>query len=178
MAKKSKSVSAAAGKRQPAACIIPELLYLGPVSATSNSGFLEREGITHILSIGRSPNARDPSIQYERLGLLDSQDADIRPVVDKACAFIDSVLASNGKVLVHCSAAISRSPAIVAAYLIKRLGMTLAGSLEKLVEARGAVAPNQGFLSQLADIEKECASGYEAGERTAVDQLGQDASHA
>ncbi|KAK3321360.1 protein-tyrosine phosphatase-like protein [Cercophora scortea] len=146
-------------KQPPAACIIPNLLYLGPVSAASNTTFLAREGITHVLSIGKSPASRIEGIIYERLGLTDAEDSDIGPVVTNACDIIDGAERSGGKVLVHCSAAISRSPTVVAAYLMRRRGVTLRESLVRLVEGREAVAPNRGFLRQLCEMERELFGG-------------------
>jgi len=159
MAKKKKPTQALSNNKQVAACIVPDFLFLGPVSSTSNSQFLSTKGITHILSIGKRPVGHIDTIHYERLGLTDEEDSDIRPVVEKACNIIDAVSSSHGKVLIHCSAAISRSPTIVAAYLMMRCGMTLRAALEKLVEARDAIAPNPGFCRQLANIEKELFSG-------------------
>ncbi|KAK3349765.1 protein-tyrosine phosphatase-like protein [Lasiosphaeria hispida] len=145
--------------KQPAACIVPGLLYLGPVSATSNSAFLAREGITHVLSIGKSPASRIEGVTYERLSLTDEEDSSIGPIAIKACEIIDMAASTGGKVLVHCSAAISRSPTIVAAYLMKSRSMSLREALETLVAARGSVAPNPGFMRQLSDMEKELFDG-------------------
>jgi len=165
MAKKRATVSKKVREtvnKPPASCVIPDLLYLGPVSATSNTGFLSREGITQILSIGKSPAAQIEGTSYLRLGLTDEEESDITEVVQRACEFIDAAAVSGDeKVLVHCSAAISRSPTIVAAYLMKRRGMTLRESLQALVKARSVVSPNPGFLRQLSDMEME-----EKGERS------------
>ncbi|KAK1757072.1 protein-tyrosine phosphatase-like protein [Echria macrotheca] len=145
--------------KQPAACILPDLLYLGPVSATANTAFLERQGITHILSVGRGPASHIPGITYARLTLTDHESSSIKHCTNKACELIDAVLNSNGRVLVHCVAGISRSPTMIAAYLMKRLGMTLRESLTLLVEARAVVAPNPGFLRQLSEMEKDIFNG-------------------
>ncbi len=140
-------------------CIIPDLLYLGPVSATSNKAFLEKEGITHVLSVGKAPAARIDGISYEKLSLTDEESSNIDFSVSRACEIIDAAAASRGKVLVHCVAAISRSPTIIAAYLMKKRGMSLRESLETLVRARDAVSPNPGFLRQLSEMEKEIFGG-------------------
>ncbi|KAK0707825.1 protein-tyrosine phosphatase-like protein [Lasiosphaeris hirsuta] len=145
--------------KQPAACIMPDLLYLGPVSATSNGAFLAREGITHVLSIGKSPASRIDGITYERLSLTDEEHSIIEPVATRASEIIDKAASAGGKVLVHCSAAISRSPTIVAAYLMKSRGMSLREALEVVAAARESVAPNPGFMRQLGDMEKELFDG-------------------
>lgn len=147
------------GTKSPAACILPSLLYLAPASTTSNTPFLQHHGITHVLSIGKSPASHLPGITYLRLPLTDTPSSPIKATIDKACEFIDAAAVSNGRVLLHCSAAISRSPAVVAGYLIKRRGMTLRESLELLVGVRAVVAPNRGFLRQLGEMEREVFGG-------------------
>ncbi|KAL5518545.1 hypothetical protein ACEPAH_227 [Sanghuangporus vaninii] len=57
------------------------------------------------------------------------------------------------KILVHCSAAVSRSPSIVAAYLMSEHGMSLRESLGRIVRARPAVNPNPGLFAQLKEME-------------------------
>ncbi|KAK3316773.1 hypothetical protein B0H66DRAFT_562138 [Apodospora peruviana] len=67
-------------------------------------------------------------------------------------------LSSDGssRVLIHCSAAISRSPAVVTGYLIRRRGMSLGEGLKVLKGARGRqVNPNKRFMRQLEEIERE-----------------------
>jgi atypical dual specificity phosphatase len=58
----------------------------------------------------------------------------------------------NVSLISHC---ISRSPMMVAAYLIKRHGMSLRPALGKVIHARPQVSPNLGFLQQLKEMEME-----------------------
>ena len=44
---------------------------------------------------------------------------------------------------------------VVAAYLMKRKGMTLKGALGQIIRARPQVSPNPGFLQQLKEMEME-----------------------
>ncbi|KAF2808729.1 phosphatases II [Mytilinidion resinicola] len=140
--------------------ILP-FLFLGPVSATSNGPFLTSAHVTHILSIGKSPapNPTAAAITYHRLGLLDKASADMAAVVAQSVAIIDAVERDGGVVLVHCSAAISRSLAVVAAYLMLRRGKTLRAALEELTRGGAVVAPNAGFLRQLGAMEESGVGG-------------------
>ncbi|KAK0702468.1 protein-tyrosine phosphatase-like protein [Apiosordaria backusii] len=131
-------------------------LYLSPASATSpkSTPSLLQNGITTVFSIGKSPLFLHPEITYHRLPLLDSENVSIIPTVEKACEIIDNVEKQGKKVLVHCSAGISRSPAVIAGYLIRRKGMTLEGAMDVIKGGRGVVRPNKGFMEELEEMEK------------------------
>ena len=85
---------------------------------------------------------------------------------------------NTGRILVHCSAGMSRSPTIVAAFLMKRRQMTLMQALKQIVDVRPQVCPNPGFIQQLKDLEIELyglsASSLEVDElpKREKDRLG------
>ncbi|KAJ7151518.1 protein-tyrosine phosphatase-like protein [Mycena filopes] len=150
------------GSAQPAASLIYPSIYLGPCSAASSKPFLSVNSITHVLSVGATPKENVDGIVYHRISITDSPSSAISKVCEEACAFIDTALGSKnkdknetGKILVHCSAGISRSPMIVAAYLMKRRGMSLRAALGQIVRARPQVVPNAGFIGQLKELELE-----------------------
>ncbi|CAF3493530.1 unnamed protein product [Rotaria socialis] len=62
---------------------------------------------------------------------------------------------NNENVLVHCQAGISRSSAIVLAYLLKYQQKTLLAAYGYLTERRHLAEPNGCFLLQLIRYEKE-----------------------
>ncbi|KII86714.1 hypothetical protein PLICRDRAFT_265916 [Plicaturopsis crispa FD-325 SS-3] len=128
-------------------------LYIGPRISTSAS-FLSSHHITHVLSIGATPQSSLPNVTYHRLSLSDDHTSSIDQVVADASKIIDAVAATpSGRVLVHCSAAVSRSPTIVTAYLVTKQGMPLKAALGLLVAARPAICPNPGFIAQLKALE-------------------------
>ncbi|GAA0157990.1 hypothetical protein LIER_15128 [Lithospermum erythrorhizon] len=55
----------------------------------------------------------------------------------------------QGSVLVHCFAGVSRSAAIVTAYLMRSENLTREDALESLRKSCPSVGPNDGFLEQL-----------------------------
>ena len=142
-----------------ASAILPNALYLGPCSAARSSRpFIKSERITHVLSIGITPWPRADDVVYHRLALADSTTSSIETTLKLAIEFIDAALESTkgaGRILVHCSAGVSRSPTIVVGYLMKKRGMTLKEALGQVVRARPQVSPNSGFLRQLKELEVE-----------------------
>ncbi len=62
----------------------------------------------------------------------------------------------TNKILVHCSAGISRSPTLVLAYMIKKHHMKLDDAFHKMRQLRQIVDPNVSFIIQLRDWETKC----------------------
>ncbi len=60
----------------------------------------------------------------------------------------------SGKVLVHCREGVSRSATLVVAYLMLKEGMTVQDAIRTVRESR-EICPNEGFLQQLCDFDKE-----------------------
>jgi atypical dual specificity phosphatase len=153
-------------KGPPADKITP-YMFLGPLSSASNESFLKANGISHILSIGTTPDRHFDHIAYERLALNDDLHSDIESTVDRATAFIDSARSRETNVLLHCSAGISRSPTIATAYLVAKDDMSLKEALGTVVRARPQVSPNRGFITALKLIEER----YRGSVSLDVDEL-------
>ncbi|KAI0724975.1 protein-tyrosine phosphatase-like protein [Fomitopsis betulina] len=156
-----KRQKAQAGSSTEAVSLILPSLYLGPCSAASNKPFLEANTITHVLSIGSTPASKVDGVVYHRLSLNDTATSLLSKVTDEACRMIDGAVSSKGKgggkgkILVHCSAGISRSPSLVVAYLMKSRGMSLKEALGQVARARPQVSPNPGFLRQLKELDQD-----------------------
>jgi predicted protein tyrosine phosphatase len=107
-----------------------------------------------MISIGCLPDHQgdDKSISYHRLSLLANPDVDMITVIKLATAIINDAKLLE-KVLVHCAAAISHSPAVLAGYLMPEEGMSLRETLGMLARAKSRARPNDGFLRQLREVE-------------------------
>ncbi|KAJ8397237.1 hypothetical protein AAFF_G00440710 [Aldrovandia affinis] len=81
------------------------------------------------------------------------------PPSARLCDHFESVaerIHSNrtGGTLVHCAAGMSRSPALVMAYLMRYKGVTLRQAHDWVRDCRPFIRPNAGFWRQLLDYEK------------------------
>lgn len=63
-----------------------------------------------------------------------------------------STLLSSGKVFVHCAMGVSRSGALVLAYLMIHQGLSLTEAITA-VRLNRDIGPNTGFLEQLRKLE-------------------------
>ena len=85
--------------------------------------------------------------------MLDYEAYDARSALIMGAKFIASAVDANHPVLVHCAQGVSRSVAVVAAYLMRHKGMRLADALALLKSRRKFCYPNIGFLLQLMEME-------------------------
>lgn len=88
-----------------------------------------------------------------RISVEDVDYADLLIHLPYACNFIDHALRSQGVVLVHCVQGLSRSAAVIAAYLMYSQHIRAADAMEIVRRARDQVWINPGFQEQLVLFE-------------------------
>jgi len=156
-------------EKLPHACQVVPGLWLGSLYDAMDEEYVDREKITHAVS---GTLAEDPFHgKVQRLiAIVDDEDpGDIWKWFEQVCEFIDEALAGGGHVLVHCEWGVSRSPTLVAAYLMRKDKITPEKALDRLKELRDCVHPNKNFLGALdewsgtlkvKDGEDEHAGGF------------------
>lgn len=133
---------------------ITDKIYLGNEDAQRSKDLLKEFGITHILVCAYGIKQFFPNeFIYKSVDLDDSIKQDLTEYIPEAIKFIDSA----ERIFVHCQAGISRSPAIVIAYLIYREKMTYEQAKAFVKERRRCINPNSGFESQLIKYQKKSA---------------------
>jgi len=121
-------------------------LYLGDREDSKNYGRLVREGFTHILNCAKElPCCFPDDFHYLKIGLEDP-DPNFSNHIKMICEFIDAGR-REGKVMVHCTAGVSRSPAVVLAYLCY-LGNSFQQAL-KILQEQVYTNPDESFLEQI-----------------------------
>ncbi|XP_008060709.1 dual specificity protein phosphatase 16 [Carlito syrichta] len=135
--------------------ILPNL-YLGCQRDVLNKELMQQNGIGYVLNASNTCPKPDfiPESHFLRVPVNDSFCEKILPWLDKSVDFIEKAKASNGCVLVHCLAGISRSATIAIAYIMKRMDMSLDEAYRFVKEKRPTISPNFNFLGQLLDYEK------------------------
>ncbi|KAG8587735.1 hypothetical protein GDO81_005767 [Engystomops pustulosus] len=106
--------------------IIPGLLFLGDLQQASNIHIQKDLKIKSHVNVSLEPtNLALPSGQEFHIPVPDSCDSDLLQFFPNACKFIDSHMATNCAVLVFSKLGISRSSALLIAYLIHYRKCTL-----------------------------------------------------
>lgn len=134
--------------------IVPGL-YLSSYGGASNIDYLKRIGITDIINLSDKENVAPTEFNYHRIQIADDPDADIKQYFAITNSIIDSVLETGGKVLVHCTAGVSRSPTIILAYLMVKNGYYMEEAFNFVYEKRRVIHPNEGFIQQLEQYTNE-----------------------
>ncbi|XP_069759847.1 dual specificity protein phosphatase 16 isoform X2 [Narcine bancroftii] len=136
--------------------ILPHL-YLGCQRDVLNKELMQQIDIAYVLNASNTCPKPDfiPESHFLRVPVNDSFSEKILPWLDKSVEFIEKAKASNGRVLVHCLAGISRSATIAIAYIMKRMDMSLDEAYRFVKEKRPTISPNFNFLGQLLEFEKK-----------------------
>uniref|UniRef100_UPI003AAF54C7 dual specificity protein phosphatase 13B n=1 Tax=Centroberyx gerrardi TaxID=166262 RepID=UPI003AAF54C7 len=135
-------------------------LYIGNESVARDKATLSSLGVTHIVNAAAGPHRintgqqfySELQVEYHGVEAADHPQFNLQPHFSPAAHFIDNALKQNGKVLVHCAMGVSRSGALVLAYLMICQGLRL---VEAIVAVRlnRDVGPNSGFLEQLRQLD-------------------------
>ncbi|KAH8868931.1 Dual specificity protein phosphatase 10 [Schistosoma japonicum] len=137
------------------ACIsqILPFLYLGNARDSQDVDLIRRLNVTHIINVSDSlpmPFRRLNRIQYLHIPASDTTKQNLLPSFDRAVQFIEKARKRNGVVLVHCFAGVSRSVAVVIAYLLyNNRGLNVYKALEYVQARRSVAGPNLHFMGQL-----------------------------
>ncbi|EGO02170.1 hypothetical protein SERLA73DRAFT_177969 [Serpula lacrymans var. lacrymans S7.3] len=136
--------------------IIEGKLYLGNIQAARSSRSLSERKISHIISVCSDQiPAEDPASGFThlRINVEDVDHADLLIELPRACRFIDKAIHNGGTVLVHCVQGLSRSAAVVAAYLMCTRRIRSTQALDIIRQAREQIWLNPGFQEQLVLFE-------------------------
>ncbi|KAL1338369.1 hypothetical protein HN51_033018 [Arachis hypogaea] len=96
---------------------------------------------------------RDLKLVRMAVPLKDTENEDLLDYLEVCIDFIDRSR-KEGSVLVHCFAGVSRSAAVITAYLMRMENLSLEDALESLRKSYEFVCPNDGFLEQLRMFEE------------------------
>lgn len=134
-------------------------IYIGQGRTTLYAGLLAQLGITHILSIGRTPHGPVKNAKFEKLEITDIPDqsnADIVRHFQTCFDFYSKVVEKKGKVYVHCEMGCSRSATIAIAIIrSSKQKDTLQASYDLVKSKRQWIALNNGFQEQIKNFFKE-----------------------
>ncbi|XP_026887547.2 dual specificity protein phosphatase 14 [Electrophorus electricus] len=133
---------------------ITPTLFLSGADAPLNQALMTRKGITLIVNATLSHSCpRYPGVECLRVAVADVPGAHLGEHFDRVAARIHGNRA--GGTLVHCAAGMSRSPALIMAYLMKYRGATLQQAHSWVQRSRPCIRLNAGFWEQLLDYEKK-----------------------
>ncbi|XP_047458965.1 dual specificity protein phosphatase 13A family protein [Mugil cephalus] len=141
-------------------------LFLGDMFMSHDKFGLYSLGITHVLNAAHgklcckgSDDFYGTTVKYYGVPANDLPTFDLSPYFYPAAEFIHQALTSGGKVFVHCAVGVSRSAALVLAYLMIHHHLSLLSSIRILQQKRW-IFPNRGFLRQLIGLDRKLQESH------------------
>ncbi|XP_030297357.1 dual specificity protein phosphatase 13 [Sparus aurata] len=140
-------------------------LYLGDMFMSHDKLGLWQLGVTHVLNAAHgklcckgSDDFYGTTVKYYGVPANDLPTFDLSPFFYPAAEFIHQALTSGGKVFVHCAVGVSRSAALVMAFLMIHHHLSLLSSV-RCVQQKRWIFPNRGFLRQLIALDRKLLEG-------------------
>uniref|UniRef100_A0A0K0FM98 Protein-tyrosine-phosphatase n=1 Tax=Strongyloides venezuelensis TaxID=75913 RepID=A0A0K0FM98_STRVS len=116
--------------------------------------------ITHIIDCTNIPKTKKfEGIKYLEIPINDKEVEKIEKYFDSVIEFIKETKDSNGKVLIYCSAGVSRSPTLAMVSLIALENVSLQEAYHHINTIRPIISPNTGFWRQMIDFEMKFKNG-------------------
>jgi len=138
---------------------ITDQIFLGSKTVSENKQLLDQNGITHILNCAGSicPVYFPDDYTYKTLYLRDGVKEDIVCLLYDIIEWIDDIVCSGEKLLVHCQQGVSRSSAMTIGYMMWKLGWHYDEVQKFVKDRRGVSSPNPGFICQLIFLSSRLA---------------------
>jgi protein-tyrosine phosphatase len=134
-------------------------IYLGDIGSLKSLAKCEEEEqkdwvVVSLLEERESKDVTFPEYVEERilLNVPDDPDYNILEYAHAVYKFIDESLEKDKTILIHCAAGISRSPTVLAYYLMVSRGINVGDALDIIRLARPTIGPNYGFRTQLESV--------------------------
>lgn len=128
-------------------------LFLGSQNVVYDFDIMNSFHITHVLSLGIKPLTLDVNVVHKYVDLLDVPESGLLDCLEECFCFMDHALNAGEHVYVHCNAGVSRSPAVVIAYLMKTKRISYEQAFFQVKQKRNVINPNPGFVQQLKQYE-------------------------
>ena len=144
--------------------ILPHLV-IGNFPSSKDEEFIVRKNVKYILNLtGELSEGQIEGVEYKSVMIEDEEEEELEPHLEECCKFINKAKSSKDKkqtpvVLVHSYYGISRTSAIVLAYLMKEKQWTLRQAYDHLKERHPSANPNDGFVLQLLRYDQELHDG-------------------
>jgi hypothetical protein len=131
--------------------IVPGV-FVGSSSVALDEDLLSRAGITHTVNCVSQLVDSLPSLTNWTFPMNDGGDENILSHVWSVVCFIETALVAGRKVLVHCIEGVSRSVAVVIAYLIVTQNVDYASAYRMVRTKRRVASPHPKFIAQLCQL--------------------------
>ncbi len=147
--------SSEVGTGQEATAILKGRLYVGSRTDGMVAKLSNPRHFTHVLCLEESTKYPEEGckIKFLHVDLDDGGEDNLNEFVLRVGRFIDEGV-RTGKVLVHCTSGVNRSPAIVIWYLMTYHGFSFEGARLAVSSRRDGFNVHKSYLTQLEAMER------------------------
>lgn len=151
---------------------VEDNLFIGPWVAAKKLENIFAHEITHLLAVTQTAyvramksgrdfegveynyNGRQGRVSYREIEFDDREWVPVGQHIRQFVEALEEARRAGGSLLVYCLQGISQSPTLVIGHLMMARGWVYIESYRYLHNVRFCIHPNDGFISQLMDLEK------------------------
>jgi protein-tyrosine phosphatase len=136
---------------------VTDELFIGSRKDACNKELLKKLGISAIVNATKDcPHhfEDDGEFSYFRVPVKDTWNQDLPSFFPECFKFIGNMIRARKKILIHCTAGISRSATLTIAYIMFSKRVTLNDAYKFVKSKRKAISPNLDFMGELQQYEK------------------------
>jgi protein-tyrosine phosphatase len=131
-------------------------VFISSSDGAHNGTEIENHKITHILCTAKYiPQKFKDRITYLQIEMVDDVRENLKQYMRQCVDFIENARNKGGRVLIHCSAGVSRSASVCILYMMYKNDLDFDTAYKMLRQSRKQVCPNPGFVRQLITIREE-----------------------
>jgi len=150
-------------------------VFLGPYGSAKDRNELMNKGITHVLIVRSTLERRlDPKfpaeLKYQIVEVPEGPTENLILYFPECNACIQQAINEGGKILVHCNAGLSRSAAVVVAYVMESLRMPFTEAIQHVQSRRCCIHISEALHNQLREFETIYQNRGLVGPRIGWDQ--------
>lgn len=129
---------------------VADRLFVGTIDDAENTILLRDRSVDVVVSLTHD-NPCAPEVSVARIPMVDGPQNNVQ-TFERAVVGTLERLDEGNRVLVHCSAGASRSPAVAATALALHTQIGLDAAFEQVANRRDAVDPHEAVIRQAARV--------------------------
>ena len=135
---------------------VTDNLFLSDKNTLKDISEVDKHGVSLVVSVAGGRLQLPAGVEHVKLHVKDDNKDSLLHQLDEVVQLIHHHVSRGDKVVVHCQAGLSRSPAVIMAYLVRFRRLTVEEALAEVRKVRPRARPRERLLEDLQKYFEIC----------------------